>query len=320
MQTSRAEFYPLDSYAVRKHLRSTFVVLRPGQEDRPDMPLNLTRATPKEHDSRYHAPMQLGHIYGGDVRDRATSSSSLQTRLTQNARYQTRSFQDWLIRRLDISPGEKILDVGCGTGAQALRFLDLIGDGGSVAACDISKESIKALVQSANNDSRIQAVTADMATLEDLLANVFSQKEFTLAHSSYALYYSPQRANVLETMANSLYDFGRLAVFTPTSPHGMVDLASRFGPIPDAVYDSLNYPDELQKSFRDLFWDVRIDYFQSEMRVTSLNDFVDFYRATTYYSPEIEPQITAYAESEIERSGSICYAKNGFLIQGSSKR
>ena len=265
--------------------------------------------------------MSLEHIYSGEVRERATSTASLDTRLDLNRRYQSVDFVAWHMRRLDVRPGENILDVGCGTGSQSLRFLSDIGPRGTVSALDISKDSVDALVRAAGADPRLEAVTTDMAELHTVIRERFTQKRYTLAQSAYALYYSPEREAVLRTMAESIYGFGRVAVFTPTGPHGMVELAAKFGEVPEAVYDSLNFAeDRLLPMFRQLFWDVRVDYFQSEMRVTSLSDFMDFYRATTYYDASAAGELEDYARREIADIGAVSYAKNGFLIQGSSVR
>jgi len=265
--------------------------------------------------------MSLEHIYSGEVRERATSTTSLDTRLDLNRRYQSVDFVAWHMRRLDVRPGEKILDVGCGTGSQSLRFLADIGPTGTVSALDISEASVASLVSAAGADPRLEAVATDMANLDAVIRDRFAQKQYTLAQSAYALYYSPERESVLRTMAESIYDFGRVAVFTPTGPHGMVALASKFGEIPEAVYDSLNFAeDRLLPMFRQLFWDVRVDYFQSEMRVTSLTDFMDFYRATTYFDATAAADLEDYARREIEETGALTYSKNGFLIQGSSTR
>jgi hypothetical protein len=87
------------------------------------------------------------------------------------------------------------------------------------------------------------------------------------------------------------------------------------------VYDSLEFgPTRLTPLFRQLFWEVRIDYFQSVMRVTSLTDFMDFYRATTYFAEAAAGDLEDYARTEIEATGAVTYAKNGFLVQGSTAR
>jgi SAM-dependent methyltransferase len=265
--------------------------------------------------------MALEHIYSGDVRVRATSTASLDTRLDLNRRYQSVDFADWHMKRLAVRPGEKILDVGCGTGAQSLRFLADIGPRGSVSALDISPDSVASLLTAGGGDPRLQAVAADMADLASVIRDEFRQQRYTLAQSSYALYYSPAREDVLRVMAESVFDDGRVAVFTPAGPHGMVELAAKFGDVPAAVYDSLEFgPTRLTPLFRQLFWEVRIDYFQSVMRVTSLTDFMDFYRATTYFDEAAAGDLEDYARKEIEATGAVTYEKNGFLVQGSTAR
>jgi SAM-dependent methyltransferase len=261
------------------------------------------------------------HIYTGDIKDKAVSTSSLNTRIDINKKYQSKNFEQWLFKRLNVVPGEHVLDVGCGTGAQSLRFLDMIGAQGSVSAIDLSQASVEQLISTSSSDSRLTAVAEDMANLEGVIKGRFPQKKYTLAHSSYALYYSPARMDVLRLMAESIHEFGRLAVFTPVSPHGMVDIASRFSTIPAPVLESLEFgPNVLEPAFRSLFFEVEIHYFQSEMRVTSLMDFMDFYKATTYYDKNAENDISCYAEERMAKDGAVSYEKNGFLIIGREKR
>lgn len=263
----------------------------------------------------------LSHIYGGDNKERAVNSNKLTTRLDINKRYQSKDFTEWLFKRLSIVPGESILDVGCGTGAQSLRFLKEVGQHGSVSALDLSEDSIELLINKSGDDTRLVAVADDMANLEEVIDRKFREKKYTLAHSSYALYYSPSREDVLRTMIESLYGVGRLAIFTPVTPHGMVDIARRFGDVPDAVLDSLRYgPDVLEPIFRKAFVEVEIHYFQSEMRVTNKEDFIDFYKATTYFKEEALPEIGDFADQEISRQGKICYEKNGYLIIGRDRK
>lgn len=262
-----------------------------------------------------------GHIYNGEVQQRAINHESLNTRLEINQRYQSRDFHRWLHRRLNVVPGEHVLDVGCGTGAQSLRFLEDIGAHGSITALDINNASIEEMLHKARLDTRLQAISADMADLPELIKLRFRQKTYSLAHSSYALYYSPARLDVLRCMADNLFSHGRLAVFTPTKPHGMVEIAARFSAVPDVVFDSLEFgPSFLEPEFRSLFWEVEVHFFQSEMQVTSVEDFMSFYHATTYFSADAESAIEEFARHEIKAKGFVGYSKNGYLIMGRDRK
>ena len=261
------------------------------------------------------------YIFEGDIRERAICRDNLNTRLALNHRYQSADFDSWLHRRLDVGKGEHILDVGCGTGAQSLRFLKCVGARGSVSALDISAPSVAQLRENANDDPRLVAVSADMADLAEVIESKFRHKVYTLAHSSYALYYSREWQNVLGAMASSMMTAGRVAVFTPTTPNGLVDIAGRYSVVPSPVLESLEFGQEaLEPEMRRMFWDVTVHFFQSDMRVTSLEDFMKFYQATTYFDAAAEPAIQSFAESEIRSQGAVVYAKNGYLIIGRDRR
>jgi len=47
-----------------------------------------------------------------------------------------------VMTRAALSAGERVLDLGTGTGAVAQRAAELVGAGGRVVAVDISRESI----------------------------------------------------------------------------------------------------------------------------------------------------------------------------------
>jgi ubiquinone/menaquinone biosynthesis C-methylase UbiE len=263
------------------------------------------------------------HIWSGEKKERAISSADLKMRLEMNKRYQDRDFSAWLRSRLAVRSGENILDVGCGTGAQAFFMLEDAGRTGSVVALDISHESVQSLNKDASSRgyTNLKAFQLDMGELKDKLMKDFESSRFTLAHSSYAIYYSPRRIDVLAEMQARLTSDGRLAIFTPCEPHGMVELASKFHQIPQPVIDSLKFgTEQLIPLFREAFWNVEIHFFQSELNITSAEDFLAFYQATTYYDKNSEEAIVDSVAESINKLGYFKVKKNGILLLGNSKR
>lgn len=260
-------------------------------------------------------------VLSKEIKERAEDSSFLNTRIRLNSKYQNINFHRWLHERLNVQPSETILDVGCGTGAQTLKFLEVVGPKGQIVALDICKDSIEQLKQSSHSDPRISAIVGGMDELEKNIQDTPFSGQFTLAHSSYALYYADKPLDVLDFMRRSILPQGRVAVFVPTTPHGLVDIAKQFSDIPKSVFDCLQFgPDVLEPFFRKHFWQVEVHFFISEMKVKAIDDFMSFYQATTYYDAAAEESVFAYAKNEIEKKGEIVYDKNGYLIIGKMKK
>ncbi len=257
------------------------------------------------------------HIYKDEQQERATSRDSLDTRLRINKAYGSADFDGWLFEHLAVKAGEDVLDVGCGTGAQSLRFAELVQPGGTVSALDLSEDSVRQLNEALAPDAPVEAVVSDMGAIEDLIRNRFTTKTYDLAHSSYALYYSEKREHVLDVMKNALKPGGRLAVFSPNGKHGLVDLATELGPVPEEITDCMSFgPRVLDPWFNAHLADVETHHFHNELRIPTAEEVMTFYRATTYFRDDVEPEFRRAVESEIAEHGCFEYEKNGFLIVG----
>lgn len=256
-------------------------------------------------------------IYSGDRADRATATDYLERRIAINHAYSSADFDGWLLEKLAIRPGEDILDVGCGSGAQTIPFARLVGAAGTVSSLDISGDSIALLRTRIPPGAHVQAVASDMGDLANLIANVFTTKQYSLVHSSYALYYSSRRLEVLDVMRGALKPGGRCAIFTTDAPHGLVDLAGRFSQIPPEIPESLHFgPNVLKPYFERHFLRHQVHRFHNIVTVPSADILIEFYRQTTYYDAAGEAAIRAAVEDEIGRSGRFQYEKNGYLIIG----
>ncbi len=56
-----------------------------------------------------------------------------------------------LIRKLDLQPGQKVADIGCGSGYYSRRMAEAVGEGGYVFAVDVQPEMLEILKQKADD-------------------------------------------------------------------------------------------------------------------------------------------------------------------------
>src|SRR5262245_31481188 len=87
---------------------------------------------------------------------------------------------------LDILPGARLLDAGCGRGAMAVRLAEAVGPDGTIVAIDKSQEALTAARQFAATSSVADRVTIRQ---DDLLALPFDDATFDLAWCSYVLHH-----------------------------------------------------------------------------------------------------------------------------------
>ena len=249
------------------------------------------------------------------TKERAESLELLTPRLLINSKCQDRDFQTWLQSRLAVQSGENILDLACGDGAQSKYFDKRIGEKGYLRCVDIHEPSINSIKELIAPGKNREFIVSDMMNFDTYLGDLNS---FTLAHCSFALPYASDPALVIQKLAHSLQKpLGRLAISLPCKPHGMVELAKSIHPIPATVEPAIDLGESTCLSiFRDLFGEVDVSYFNSNLSFSSVDDFMTLYRSTTYYSQAHDEQIASFVNSKIATNGCIVFKKSAILIIG----
>ncbi|PSH61624.1 ubiquinone/menaquinone biosynthesis methyltransferase UbiE [Phyllobacterium sophorae] len=102
-----------------------------------------------------------------------------------------------------ITTGNKVLDVGCGTGVLAREALRRVGQKGQVVGLDLNEGM---LAVAARAEPKIQWRQGDAASLP------FDDASFDVVVSQFALMYFPDRVASLSQMWRTLAPGGRLAV------------------------------------------------------------------------------------------------------------
>jgi SAM-dependent methyltransferase len=117
-------------------------------------------------------------------------------------------FQPWaadLVARAAPQPGERILDVACGTGVVAREALRMVGPGASVTGVDLNAGML-AVARARDRDGAIAWHEGSVQALP------FPDGAFTLVLCQQGLQYFPDRAAALSEMRRVLVPGGRIVL------------------------------------------------------------------------------------------------------------
>jgi ubiquinone/menaquinone biosynthesis C-methylase UbiE len=187
-------------------------------------------------------------------------------------RTQLEPAQSRMLAMAALQPGERVLDMACGTGIVSFRALDVVGESGAVVGTDISGEMVETARRIATergiHNATFERFDAEKMDLEC--------KPFDAAVCALGLMYVPDPANALVQMRRLLRSGGRAAaaVWGARAKCGWAEIF----PIVDArvasdvcpLFFQLGTKDALARCFEQSgFTDVRIERVEVELAYAS---------------------------------------------------
>ena len=129
-----------------------------------------------------------------------------------------------LIELVNVSKGDRVLDLACGTGVVTKKILEKVGDSGYVVGADTSIAAIKIAKKWNGLKSNLDFLNIDAEKFS------FSQK-FDVVTCQYALFFFPNAQKALKNIRKSLKKTGVLGI----SVHGHRDKVPFFSNILDVI-------------------------------------------------------------------------------------
>jgi len=131
-----------------------------------------------------------------------------------------------LVELVNVTKGNSVLDLACGTGVVTKEISDKVGDSGYVVGADASFTAIKIAKKWNSVKSNLDFVNID--------AEKFSfARKFDIVTCQYGLFFFPKAQKALKNIRNSLKKTGTLGI----SVHGHKDKVPFFSNILDAVME-----------------------------------------------------------------------------------
>jgi ubiquinone/menaquinone biosynthesis C-methylase UbiE len=156
-----------------------------------------------------------------------------------------RPFAEIIIRDMDLSPGESVVDIACGTGIVARVAKERVGEGGHVVGVDISSDMLS-VARNVAPEIEFREGSAEALPLED-----GERFDVVVCHQGFQFF--RDKAAAAAQMRRVLKEGGKLAVATwrsdEESPflHELRRVAERhLGPIADQRY---NFAEAALESF-----------------------------------------------------------------------
>ena len=221
-----------------------------------------------------------------------TDTAALEARNAAHKRYSTGDMTGWALGLLGAQPGDRVLELGAGTGQQTLR---LAPDVRSILAIDAAADSL-ATIDAAGRDN----VTTRAARFDELIAQPWETR-FDRALACYALYYADDQRGLLAHIAEGLEPGGTLFFCGPSKANNRELRELHFGllgePVPGATPAQRFMEDDAPAWCAELYATVERFEFTDEMRFDSADALVGYWSAYNLYDPRIDDAFRAAAEA-----------------------
>ncbi len=167
-----------------------------------------------------------------------------------------------IIELLAPQRGDKVLDVGCGTGYLTKILADLVGPEGKVVGVDPDVERLKI--------ARDKYPAGNLEYLEGTAENTpGSNSTYDIVFSNYVLHWCKDRKVVFNEIAAKLKPGGKFGFVAVAGPlGGGIGPEEMFSPKFFSVYNKLFYP--LGDSFRQQVESIKITFFKKHVQENKL--------------------------------------------------
>ena len=122
----------------------------------------------------------------------------------QQSQERLTAITDLLFARAAVQPGERAIDIGCGTGVTTTDLLRLVGPDGRVLGVDISAPMLARARERLGSDPRLTLVQADATTYS------FPEQSFDLALSRMGVMFFAEPAKSFANIRRGIRRGGRL--------------------------------------------------------------------------------------------------------------
>lgn len=256
------------------------------------------------------------------------TTDDLQKRIDIHSQYGSRDIDEWMLDILNLQPGMKILDVGCGAGKQCLSYYGHLGGNVQITGGDVSQELLnKARETAAGHNASIRFIDLDFNKRFPL-----NEASFDFESCCFAIYYAEDIPFTIAEMHRVLRPGGRLFTSGPMPQNKQLfyeiireATGKEIPPMPGSSRYSTSIHDEIARRFSS----IKVHIFENPLTFSDAEPFVAYTRASLsedrklwnsfFQSPTdfetIISKIAAAAKQRLAREGKLVMTKvvGGFV-------
>ena len=212
--------------------------------------------------------------------DYQETTSDLATRIDIHNKFGGRNIDEWMLSLLNLQPGSKILDVGCGAGKQCLSYFHTLNGKADITGGDVSPDLLaQARLESAKAKAPISFVDLDFNQPFQ-----FSSDQFDLVSCCFAIYYALDVPFTIGEMHRVLKPGGRLFTTGPLPEnkqlfYEVIQEATDGRPIPP-MPGSSRYKSQFLPIIEGLFNKVEVHVFENPLTFEAAEPFLAYTRAS----------------------------------------
>ena len=207
------------------------------------------------------------------------TTDDLAKRIDIHSRFGSRDIDQWMLEVLQLKPGLKILDLGCGAGKQCFSYYHHLNGEVEITGTDVS-ESLLAEAREKNKaiNNAVDFQFLDFNQPFDLPAD-----HFDLVSACFAIYYAQDIPFTLAEIHRLLVPGGRLFTTGPMPSNKQLfydiikDATGK--PIPP-MPGSSRYASQIYSTMQDLFSETEQHIFENPLTFDSVEPFMVYTRAS----------------------------------------
>lgn len=256
------------------------------------------------------------------------TTKDLATRIDIHSKFGARDIDAWMIDLIKLHPGNKILDVGCGSGKQCFSYHENLHGQAKITGGDVSED----LLQQARDEDSRRNTGMNFVHLDFNKKFPFEPDQFDFVSCCFAIYYAENVPFTISEMHRVTLPGGRLFTTGPMPENKKIFydiIREATGKTIPPMPGSSRYSTEFLSTIKSLYSKVAVHIFENPLSFDSVEPYVAYTRASmsedrrlwkSFFESKddfekIMNQITEVAKKRLDKEGKLVMTKvvGGFL-------